>query len=93
LNGLVIDEDIHVGHENRSGLSVDGGLGTWNFLEGACKVDLQVVEIEEIGLVSQAGKICNQHFDCVKGDDHVHDVEALIILGGRTDIQVDFKRI
>jgi hypothetical protein len=51
------------------------------------------MEIEEIGLVTQAGRICNQRFDCVIGDDHIHDVGALIILGRRTDIQVDLKRI
>ncbi len=54
---------------------------------------LQSAEIEEIGLVAQAGRICNQHFDCVIGDDQINDVGALIILGGRTDIQMDLKRI
>ncbi len=49
---------------------------------------LQSAVIEEIGSVTQAGRICNQHFDCVMGDDHIHDVVALIILGRRTDIQV-----
>jgi hypothetical protein len=51
------------------------------------------MEVEEIGSVAQAGRICNQRFDCVIGDDQVHDVGALTILGGRTDIQVDLKRI
>jgi hypothetical protein len=32
-------------------------------------------------------------FDCVIGDDQVHDVRALIILGRKTDIQMDLKRI
>jgi hypothetical protein len=54
---------------------------------------LQGTEIEEIGLVAQAGRICNQRFDCVIDDDQVHDVGALIILDGRTDILVDIKRI
>ncbi len=54
---------------------------------------LQSVEIEEIWSVPQDERICNQRFDCVNGDDHIHDAGALIIFGGRTDIQVDLKRI
>ncbi len=38
---------------------------------------LQGTEIEEIGLVPQAGRACNQRFDCVIGDDHVHDMSVL----------------
>jgi hypothetical protein len=56
-------------------------------------VGLQGKEIEEIGSITQAGRICNQHFVCVIGDDHAHDIRALIISGGRIVIQVDFKRI
>ena len=37
---------------------------------------LQGAEIEEIGSVTQAGKICNQRFDCVIGDDDVHDISG-----------------
>jgi hypothetical protein len=53
----------------------------------------QSVEIEEIGSVAQAGRICNLSFDCVICDDKVYDFGALIILGGRTEIQKDLKRI
>ncbi len=45
------------------------------------------------GSISRGGRICNQCFDCVIGDDQVHDVEALIILGGSADIQMDLKEI
>ena len=61
------------------------------FALGHVQSGLQSAEIEEIGLVAQAGRICNRHFDCVIGDDQVYDVGALIILGGRTNIQVDIK--
>jgi hypothetical protein len=56
-------------------------------------VGSQSAEIEEVGSATQAGRICNQSFDYVIGDDHIHDIGALIILGGRTYIQVDLKRI
>jgi hypothetical protein len=55
------------------------------FALGRMQIGLQSAEIEEIGLVAQAGRICNQCFDCVIGDDQVHDVGTLPILGRRTD--------
>jgi hypothetical protein len=58
-------------------------------LRACAKWVLQSTEIDKNGLISKAGGICNQRFDCVIGDDQVHDVWALNILGGSTDIQMD----
>jgi hypothetical protein len=82
VEGIGIDEDIHLWYHDFTSPSIYHQFGAWYLLKRPHKATFKMTYAEEVGTWAKTEGICNEHPHLVMTDDGVlHSILALIILG------------